>query len=253
MAPSANPRLSTIIPPPSAEAIAAAECTEPNRRSRRTLSRLPQLQWRPRHMQGTTPRMLFMIGFLINSTAMAGLFYLLDHEWTTKKEVRSCIQIHDLYVYSIRSAFPFFTLVSLAAFAIIFLMQFRRYKIEDNSYLITTVLGSAKFFASAALLLISSFGIMMKDKDCKPSPSDIQELQSRYVFQSTAAFFTASVYLLLGFLLIKRRQTVDPIPPQSPVFQIQPPGFDSMFPPPPTYQQSQIHHHESLRRQNQQF
>lgn len=49
--------------------------------------------------------------------------------------------------------------------------------------------------------------------------------------------------MIVGISLVKRRRVaVNPIPPPTPIYQISPPEFDSLFPPPPTYQQSQIQH-----------
>jgi hypothetical protein len=56
-----------------------------------------------------------------------------------------------------------------------------------------------------------------------------------------AACVTNVIYMIVGISLIKNR-VINPIPPQTPIYQISPPEFDSLFPPPPTYQQSQMHH-----------
>lgn len=54
-------------------------------------------------MQGIAPKILFMTGFLINSTAMSGLFFLLNYEWDSKRKTQNntCLSIADLYESSI--------------------------------------------------------------------------------------------------------------------------------------------------------
>lgn len=48
--------------------------------------------------------------------------------------------------------------------------------------------------------------------------------------------------MLVGISLVKSRtRVISPLPPQTPVYQISPPEFDTFFPPPPTYQESQRH------------
>jgi len=187
---------------------------------------------------------LFMTGFLVNSTAMSGLFYLLNHDWVNKNRTADmCLPHKELYEYSINVSCPFFAFVSIFTFLVVCLMQCRNYNLDKGAYKITSILAATTFFWSILLVIISTCPILSFESNSCPKKGVIWELKVRYVFQSVASLITSSIYLIVGVCLVRhRRSTVSPLPPQTPVYHIQPPEFDLLFPPPPSYQQSQMQH-----------
>lgn len=68
----------------------------------RTLRRLHN-RWKSNQVHGFAPKVLFMTGFLINSTALAGLFFLLnfDFDRLVSNTTELCVPFVDPYTYSI--------------------------------------------------------------------------------------------------------------------------------------------------------
>lgn len=94
----------------------------------------------------------------------------------------------------------------------------------------------------------------MESESCAKGSNNLSELKLRFVFQSTAAFLTSLLYMTVGVTLTSKvNQQITPTSPVTPVYQINPPGFDALYPPPPpSYQQSQRDQRRSQREQQAQ-
>lgn len=63
-------------------------------------------RWKENQMQGMAPKLLFMAGFLINSTALGGLFFLLTMDMgIVKQNETSKCEPSQIYGYSISKCF----------------------------------------------------------------------------------------------------------------------------------------------------
>ncbi|CAD5221822.1 unnamed protein product [Bursaphelenchus okinawaensis] len=196
-------------------------------------------------------KMMFLILFLVNNIILTCLFVWINLKYTEQisHEVsESCLGTFEYpYQMTYHSAVAYFSLLSLLIIALIMFMQLKQFKIPSQIYFIISLLSAATFLFSAGLVLVAAFGILFEDEQCKASDR-LSITKIRFVFETTAAFMTSLLFLGSGVSLnAKSRYGVSPEVPATPIYQIHPPSFSTLYPPPPpTYQQSQREHRRNL-------